>query len=72
MARTVVEHTSEGALPKPAPVFAETRLEEVFGRLASGTAPKTQAEMQAGVLAEAMRHHVELWAAPVRTPLHRC
>ena len=71
MTRMIVVHTSEGALLKPAPVFAETRPEDVFGHLASGRAPKTLAEMQAGVLAEAMRHHMEPWAAPVRMPLHR-
>ena len=71
MSRMVAEHTREGVLRKPAPVFAETRPEDVFGLLSSGGAPKTLAEMQAGVLAEAMRRHVELWAAPVRTPMHR-
>ena len=55
----VVEHTSEGALLRPAPVFAETRPEDVFGRLAFGSSPKTLLEMQARVLAEAIRHHAE-------------
>ena len=71
MSRMVAEHTREGAPRKPAPVFAETRPEDVFGLLSPDGAPKTLAEMQAGVLAEAMRRHVELWAAPVRTPMHR-
>lgn len=71
MARVVVEPASEGALPRPAPVFAETRSEDVFGLLSSDSALKTLAEMQAGVLAEAMRRHVEIWAAPVRMPMNR-
>ena len=55
--RLVVENTPEGVLLKPAPVFAETRPEDVFGRLACNGAPRTLAEMEAGVLAEAKRRH---------------
>lgn len=55
--RLVVENTPDGVLLKPAPVFAETRPEEVFGRLARDGAPKSLAEMEAGVLAEAQRRH---------------
>ena len=55
--RLVVENAPDGVLLKPAPVFAETRPEEVFGRLARGGAPKSLAEMEAGVLAEAKRRH---------------
>ncbi len=55
--RLVVENTPEGVLLKPAPVFAETRPEEVFGRLARAGAPMSLAEMEAGVLAEARRRH---------------
>lgn len=36
---------------------AETRPEEVFGRLACSGGPKSVAEMEAGVLAEARRRH---------------
>ena len=68
MARMVEEHEGDGALPNPAPEFAATRPEDVFGRLPSGDAPKTLSEMQAGVLAEAMRRHAELWATPVHMP----
>ena len=50
-----VESTPEGVLLKPLPVFAETRLEEVFGMLAYRGAPKSLAEMDAGVVAEAKR-----------------
>ena len=55
--RLVVENTPEGVLLKPAPVFAETRGEDVFGCLACDGAPKTLEEMEAGVLAEARRRH---------------
>ncbi len=55
--RLTVEETPEGVLLKPEPVFAETRLEEVFGCLAYRGTPKTLEEMEAGVLAEAKRRH---------------
>ena len=55
--RLVVEDTPEGVLLRPEPVFAETRPEDVFGRLASKGAPKSLAEMEAGILAEARRRH---------------
>ena len=55
--RLSVESTPEGVLLKPLPAFAETRLEEVFGMLAYRGAPKSLAEMDAGVLAEAKRRH---------------
>ena len=55
--RLTVENTPEGVLLKPEPVFAETRLEEVFGCLAYRGTPKTLEEMDAGVLAEAKRRH---------------
>lgn len=55
--RLLVEDTPEGVLLKPAPVFAETRPEEVFGSLRYSGRPKTLEEMDAGVLAEARRRH---------------
>ena len=55
--RLTVENTPEGVLLKPEPMFAETRLEEVFGCLAYQGTPKTLEEMEAGVLAEAKRRH---------------
>ena len=55
--RLTVENTPAGVLLKPEPVFAETRLEEVFGCLAYQGTPKTLEEMDAGVLAEAKRRH---------------
>ena len=55
--RLVVESTPEGVLLRPAPVFAETRGEDVFGCLAYDGAPRTLAEMDAGIVAEARRRH---------------
>ena len=55
--RLVVENTHEGVLLRPARVFAETRPEDVFGRLARDGPPRSLAEMEAGVLAEAKRRH---------------
>ena len=55
--RLVVEDTPEGVLLRPEPVFAETRPEDVFGRLAGKGVPKSLAEMEAGILAEAGRRH---------------
>lgn len=55
--RLVVESTPQGVLLKPAPVFAETRPEEVFGLLACDGAPKSLTEMETGVMAEARRRH---------------
>ncbi|RWM81800.1 MAG: AbrB family transcriptional regulator [Mesorhizobium sp.] len=53
--RLLVEDTPQGVLLKPAPVFAETRPEDVFGSLPHRDKPKTLEEMDAGVLAEARR-----------------
>ena len=55
--RLVVENTPEGVLLKPVPAFTETRPEDVFGCLESAGAPKSLAEMEAGVLTEAKRRH---------------
>jgi AbrB family looped-hinge helix DNA binding protein len=55
--RLTVEETAEGVLLKPAPAFAETRPEDVFGMLPYTGKPKTLEEMEAGVLAEARRRH---------------
>ena len=55
--KLAVENTPEGVLLKAVPVFAETRPEDVFGRLAYRGAPKSLAEMDAGILAEAKRRH---------------
>ena len=53
--RLLVENTPDGVLLKPAPVFAETRPEDVFGSLAYDGPAKTVDEMNAGVLAEARK-----------------
>lgn len=55
--RLTVEETADGVLLKLAPAFAETRPEDVFGILPSKGQPKSIAEMDAGVLAEARRRH---------------
>jgi AbrB family looped-hinge helix DNA binding protein len=55
--RLQVEDTPEGVLLKPAPAFAPTRPEDVFGILPHSGKPKTLEEMDAGVLAEARRRH---------------
>lgn len=55
--RLVVEETPEGVLLKPAPAFAGTRPQDVFGSLPYRGEPKTLEEMEAGVLAEARRRH---------------
>ena len=56
-ARLAVERTSEGVLLKPVAGFRETAPEEVFGCLAFDGAPKSLAEMEAGVMTEARRRH---------------
>ncbi|TIS60537.1 MAG: AbrB family transcriptional regulator [Mesorhizobium sp.] len=55
--RLQVEDTPDGVLLKPAPAFAPTRPEQVFGMLPHSGKPKTLEEMEAGVLAEARRRH---------------
>lgn len=55
--RLTVEDTPEGVLLKPAPAFAETPPEDVFGVLAHRGKPKTLEEMDASVLAAARRRH---------------
>ena len=55
--RLTVEETEDGVLLKPAPAFTETRPEDVFGALSYRGKPKTIAEMDAGILAEAKRRH---------------
>lgn len=55
--RLTVEDTPEGVLLKPAPLFAPTRMEDVFGSLTYDGPARTIEEMNAGVLAEAKRRH---------------
>jgi AbrB family looped-hinge helix DNA binding protein len=55
--RLVVEDTTDGVLLRAASVFAPTRMEDVFGSLPHRGPPKTLAEMEAGIAAEAKRRH---------------
>ncbi|MCY3753510.1 MAG: AbrB/MazE/SpoVT family DNA-binding domain-containing protein [Alphaproteobacteria bacterium] len=54
--RLVVEEAPGGVLLKPAAAFPATRPEDVFGCLPADR-PRSVAEMEAGVLAEAKRRH---------------
>lgn len=55
-----MEEADGDMLLKPAPAFAETRPEDVFGMLSSKGKPKTVAEMDDGVCAEAKRRHARV------------
>jgi AbrB family looped-hinge helix DNA binding protein len=55
--RLVVEDTPDGVLLRPAPLFPETKPAEVFASLRYRGAPKSVAEMDAGIAAEAARRH---------------
>lgn len=55
--RLIIEETEDGVLLRPAPAFAETQPEAVFGVLPYKGKPKSLAEIDAGVLAEAKRCH---------------
>lgn len=56
-ARLIVERTPNGVQLKRVPAFPRTRVEDVSGCLAFEGAPKSLAEMEAGVMAEARRRH---------------
>lgn len=51
--RLIVEDIEEGVLLRAAPLFAPTRVDEVFGCLAFGGRAKTIGEMDAAVAAAA-------------------
>ena len=55
--RLIVEETPEGVLLKPAPLFAPTRPEDVFGMLKYSGPAKTIEEMDAAIEAEIKRRH---------------
>jgi len=55
--RLIVEDTDDGVLLKQAPAFAPTQPDEVFGSLPYTGKPKSIAEMDAGVAAEARRRY---------------
>ncbi len=55
--RLTVENTDDGVLLRAAPVFPPTRPEDVFGSFGHKGAPKSLAEMEKGIAAEAKRRH---------------
>lgn len=55
--RLLVENGAEGVLLKTAPVFAETRHDQVFCCLSYQGPAKSLEEMEAGIMAEARRRH---------------
>lgn len=55
--RLMVENTDDGVLLRAAPIFAPTRSEDVFASLPHAGPPKTLADMEAGIAAEARRRH---------------
>jgi AbrB family looped-hinge helix DNA binding protein len=54
--RLTVEDTPEGVVLKPAPLFAETGISDVFGHLAYSGPALSVDDMAAAVTAEARRH----------------
>jgi AbrB family looped-hinge helix DNA binding protein len=55
--RLVVQNTPQGVLLTSAQPFPETKPKDVFGSLPHRGAPKSLADMDAGVAAEARRRH---------------
>jgi AbrB family looped-hinge helix DNA binding protein len=53
----MIEERPEGVLLKPSPRVAPTRVEDVFGRLGPVDRALTIEEMDAAVMAEALRRH---------------
>ena len=53
--RLTVEETADGVLLRAAPLFAPTRIEDVAGMLAYDGPPKSLADMDAAITAEAKR-----------------
>ena len=53
--RLIVEDTKEGVLLRRAPLFAPTRMEDVFGSLKAKGPARSIEEMDAAVAAEARR-----------------
>jgi AbrB family looped-hinge helix DNA binding protein len=51
----IVEDTPQGVLIKAARIFKPTRSEDVFGSVKVAGPPKTLADMDAGIVAEAKR-----------------
>jgi len=55
--KLMVEDTPDGVLLKAAPLFAPTKMEDVFGSLPHDGPPMTLEEMDAAIEAEVMRRH---------------
>ena len=55
--RLIVEDTADGVLLRAAPLFAPTRVEDVYGCLPYAGPPKTPEDMDAGIAAEVKRRH---------------
>ena len=55
--RLVVEETADGVLLKPAPLFAPTRPEDVFGMLRYAGPPQSIEQMDEAIAAEVKRRH---------------
>ena len=53
--RVTVEDTPDGVLLKPAPVFAPTTIDQVFGSLAHAGPARSIGEMDAAIMAQAKR-----------------
>ncbi len=53
----MIDETADGAPLKPVPIFTETSPDDVFGMLHYTGKPKTIAEIDIAVLAEARRLH---------------
>ncbi|MCK1341746.1 AbrB/MazE/SpoVT family DNA-binding domain-containing protein [Bradyrhizobium sp. 38] len=52
-----IENTPDGVLPKPSSLFPAARSADVFASLPYRGKPKSVAEMEAGIAAEARRRH---------------
>lgn len=55
--RLIVEDTPDGVLLRAAPIFKQTRSDEVFGSLKVAGPPKTLEEIDAGIATEARRRY---------------
>ena len=55
--RLIVEDTPQGVLLRAARIFEPTRPEDVFGSVKVAGPPKTLADMDAGIAAEAKRRY---------------
>lgn len=55
--RLIVEDTPQGVLLRTARIFKPTRSEDVFGSVKTAGPPKTLADLDAGIAAEARRRY---------------